>query len=276
MAIRSPEPSCLGVDYSNKFFSPEFGVLALSLEISTGQNVQVSWWGGKNTSSTVQEASIWLVSNGQRRMIIVDSGPFIFGDSPSSNWTSLDECGNTKLSYNWTVPNYADLVSKLAIMSDVQFLFMVSNQTTNLTSPRFSIVKEAASTSPAPTSLSSSILSTNIPNTSSSPPNISTTSSPTASLSSPINPNLPSLSTGAKAGIGIGCLAFVFVFLGVFIYMRRVQTKDEPSKQQREKFEKPELSGDAPPTRAIEIEGGEIHEMDIQIKERLPTELASR
>ncbi|RDL30422.1 uncharacterized protein BP5553_10300 [Venustampulla echinocandica] len=268
------EPSCLGVDYSNKFFSPEFGTVALSLTISADQNVQVSWWGGKNDSGTVQVVSLWLVCR-QRRMVIVDSGSFIFGSSPSSNWTYLDDCGNTKLSYNWTVPDYADLVSGFNIMSDVQFSFMASNQTANVTSPSFSIVKAAAFTSTTSTSSSSSIISTNIPNTLSNPSDTSTTPSPTASLSYPKKSNSTSLSTGAKAGIGIGCVAFVLVFLGVFIYMKRRRTKDELSKQQSEKFEKPELSGETAPNRPVEIEGAEIHEMDTQAKERPPRELAS-
>jgi hypothetical protein len=57
--------------------------------------------------------------------------------------------------------------------------------------------------------------------------------------------------------------------------MKRVRTKREPSNLQREKFEKPELSSEVAPNRAVEIEGAEIHEMDRQAKERPPSELPS-
>ncbi|KFY57245.1 hypothetical protein V496_06519 [Pseudogymnoascus sp. VKM F-4515 (FW-2607)] len=259
--------ACLNDDYVNKFFEPQFSSIVVQNILRVEDDVQIAWFGGKGNRTPVQAASLSLyLHNSEEHIAIVDVGLFEFGDSPTSNWTYFDQCGNTKLSYNWTIPGHAILVSAFDLGPYPTFEFRVSNGTTEFRSLGFSIelVKADSSTS---TINSASTFPIGSPTSLNKPISTSIETIDTGSTG---------LSTGAKAGIGSGCgVAGLLFFFGVIIYVRRRRTQSSLSHNQGTYYDKPELSGDGVSKQAMEIAGKEIHEMDSQAKRETAVELSA-
>lgn len=65
----SYEPTCLGVDYTNKFFEPQFSTVPFQNILHQQDNVQISWYGGRGATSAPQKAALVLAVHGTSNFI---------------------------------------------------------------------------------------------------------------------------------------------------------------------------------------------------------------
>ncbi|KAL2073080.1 hypothetical protein VTL71DRAFT_10404 [Oculimacula yallundae] len=283
--MSSSLPLCLGIDYTGHFFAPNFGTTAYSLSVTTKSLVEISWFAGKNVSGSVQKASLFLEKRG-KRAALVDSGSFLwtgYKALPASNWSSVDQCGNTKLSYNWTVPSISQLVTMLNLAGTTdhssQFNFVVETSKSTFPSPGFIITDQKSSMSGSATqSLSTSVSTTTATSNSLSPVTVTIIGIASTSLSpAPQKDSAsPSMSGATKAGIGVGsAIAGLLLFLlGFMIYIRRRRSTKAPElSRENTNFPIAELGEDTTSKRRVESGGVEINEIGSVIRKQSPVEL---
>ncbi|KAL3440872.1 hypothetical protein BJX65DRAFT_17645 [Aspergillus insuetus] len=263
-------PECVGQTYSG------FIVPTSESTFETGQTLNISWYGGlvlqtgltaifdvvlahNSSNSNGTSGAVW-------EKTIFSSKAFVFESDRTGRdgvWTNFDVCGNTAFYQLWTISSDLDF-------SKNDFVLMAKNITTDTenrtyTSDSF-VIRDEASTS---TTVSS------ITTTSSS--STTSLSSPTTSLSSTPTPNLHTgLSTGAKAGIGVGAVLAVIVLLllGFWLYRKRRRGSRDGggglggATTDSEGYQKAELDGQTVKHPAEEADGVQIFEADAEQRQK--------
>lgn len=196
-----------------------------------------------------------------------------FATFPNGEWGDFNDCGDTSISYNWTIP--LDINT-----TEPEWKVYVQNGSETNPWPYGKIgesdifriqPKDVSSASTLGSSTSAAIRETGA----------SAVTTPTASQP-PSGPAGSGLSTGAKAGIGVGVGIFaIFLAVGLFLLWRR-RSRPVPSAEVpvAEQYEKPELESNPPRggTRMLEAgaESQERYEIDgrgVKVLEQQPVEL---
>ncbi|KAL2817769.1 hypothetical protein BDW59DRAFT_152460 [Aspergillus cavernicola] len=242
-------PECAGKTYSG-FIVPTSGST-----FDTGTTLNMTWYGGTALEATSRTAifDVGLEHSNDTsgwEKTLFNSKAFVFESDRTGRdgvWTDFDMCGNTAFYQLWTISADLDF-------SSTDFILIAKNVTTDTenrtyTSNSFVIRESEASTTTASLATSASISST----TSSS-----STSRPTSTSQN------PPLSTGAKAGIGIGAALVVItlLLLGFWLYRRRNRKKRGAPTSAAEGYQKPELDGQTVKSPVEEADGPQIFEAD--------------
>ncbi|EQB58692.1 hypothetical protein CGLO_01022 [Colletotrichum gloeosporioides Cg-14] len=111
-----------------------------------GDNVTISWYGGKIPNTTITDARGILLAPEESKdspdVVITLFWPYVYN---TSVWQAMDSCNNTKVHYNWTVPLDMNLTSTASLY---RIYLMPMNATTEDLDPDTEFYKEAGWSEP--------------------------------------------------------------------------------------------------------------------------------
>ncbi|KAI3326421.1 hypothetical protein HD806DRAFT_406804 [Xylariaceae sp. AK1471] len=224
-------PDCVSKDYTDQFFEPTADSV-----LSVGESISISWYGGPVVEGSILPDQFWNLTlhwyrggSEANSIVVAYHEPFIFGHA---SWTIMDVCGHSNLDYTWIIP------ANLSTPEPPDFVVVAQNVTDPdiyhvMTSDPF-VIKPLSSTSTATVPASSVTLplsSTTVSSTTVSSTPVSSTSSE-SNNGNENNGRTSTLSTGAKAGIGVGAAVFaISVLLGGWWLIRQ---KKKNKRRERE------------------------------------------